>query len=91
MKLIDPITGKIECRICGVKHCANIRSNGGGAYYRVSWQCQHGRRFLDNGKVGNWSTQKEEFLKMELSYGTNDSDGKTTDLMKFIKKNSPKY
>jgi hypothetical protein len=40
MKLIDPSTGLMECRVCGGKHWANVRE--GGHYYRGNWQCQHG-------------------------------------------------
>ena len=40
MKLIDPSTGLMECRVCGEVSRANLR--GGGHYYRGSWQCQHG-------------------------------------------------
>jgi hypothetical protein len=37
MKLVDPYTGKMECRVCGAVHWANLR--GGGLYVRGSWQC----------------------------------------------------
>jgi hypothetical protein len=40
MKLIDPSTGVMECKICGRRHIANLR--GGGHYYRGSWQCLNG-------------------------------------------------
>jgi hypothetical protein len=42
MKLLDPSTGMMECRVCGSVHLANIRPHSGGYYYRGSWQCQNG-------------------------------------------------
>ena len=40
MKLIDPYTGEMECKVCGASHFANLRR--GGFYRRGSWQCLHG-------------------------------------------------
>ena len=40
MKLLDPITGLMECKACGSLHNANIA--GGGRYRRGSWQCRYG-------------------------------------------------
>ena len=40
MKLIDPSTGLMECRVCGSTHFANLKR--GGYYVRGSWQCQSG-------------------------------------------------
>jgi hypothetical protein len=37
MKLVDPGTGKMECKECGSVHWANLRT--GGHYFRGSWQC----------------------------------------------------
>jgi hypothetical protein len=42
MKLVDPSTGQMECKVCGSVQWANLR--GGGHYYRGSWQCQNGCR-----------------------------------------------
>lgn len=42
MRLIDPGTGRMECRVCGAEHHANIRPLSGGNYYRGSWQCANG-------------------------------------------------
>lgn len=42
MKLLDPYTGLMECRVCGERHLANVRPNSKGRYYRGSWQCQYG-------------------------------------------------
>jgi hypothetical protein len=42
MRLLDPYTGRMECKICGAEHLARIKPNSGGHYYRGSWQCQHG-------------------------------------------------
>jgi hypothetical protein len=40
MKLLDARTGLMECKVCGERHCANLREKG--KYYRGSWQCRHG-------------------------------------------------
>jgi len=45
MRLLDPNTGLMECKICGARHWANIKPDSGGKYYRGSWQCQNGCRF----------------------------------------------
>jgi hypothetical protein len=39
MKLIDPYTGEMECKVCGSTHFANIKPRSGGRFYRGSWQC----------------------------------------------------
>lgn len=42
MRLVDPRTGEMECRVCGATHFAMIRPNSNGHFYRGSWQCLHG-------------------------------------------------
>lgn len=42
MRLLDPNTGLMECKLCGARHTANIRPQSGGKYYRGSWQCAYG-------------------------------------------------
>ena len=37
MKLVDPYTGKMVCKVCGRVHFASIKS--GGKLHRGSWQC----------------------------------------------------
>lgn len=39
MKLIDPYTGRMRCKVCGSEHLASIKPNSNGRYYRGSWQC----------------------------------------------------
>lgn len=44
MKLIDPYTGEMECKVCGKRHFASLQSghdrkDGITRYYRGSWQC----------------------------------------------------
>lgn len=39
MKLLNPGSGLMECRVCKARHVANIRPNSGGRLYRGSWQC----------------------------------------------------
>jgi hypothetical protein len=42
MKLLDKNTGLMECKVCGVRHTANIKPDSNGKYYRGSWQWQNG-------------------------------------------------
>jgi len=47
MKLVDPETGLMVCKVCGEKHWACLqsgydRADGIARYYRGSWQCQNG-------------------------------------------------
>ena len=39
MKLLDPSTGLMECKVCGDRHFADLRD---GHYKRGSWQCLNG-------------------------------------------------
>lgn len=41
MKLIDRMTGLMECSVCGAIHYANIKPDSCGKYYRGSWQCHN--------------------------------------------------
>ena len=47
MKLLDVNSGLMQCKICGAQHCANIKPQSGGKFYRGAWQCQHGCKFED--------------------------------------------
>lgn len=42
MRLINPITGEMECKVCKSRHWANIKPRSGGQYCRGSWQCLNG-------------------------------------------------
>jgi hypothetical protein len=42
MKLIDPETGLMECKICGAKHWVQIRPDSKGKNYSGFWQCLNG-------------------------------------------------
>jgi hypothetical protein len=46
MKLIDPYSGRMQCKICGMEHVANLAP--GGFYRRGSWQCIYGCKFEDD-------------------------------------------
>ena len=37
MRLIDPQTGRMECKVCGSVHYPLMK--GGGRFPRGSWQC----------------------------------------------------
>ena len=41
MKLLNPSSGLMECRVCGSRHYALVKS---GRYRRGAWQCQNGCR-----------------------------------------------
>lgn len=51
MKLIEPSTGKMECKVCGSIHLANIKPNSEGLSFRNSWQCKNGCRVEDLERV----------------------------------------
>lgn len=36
MRLVNPSTGLMECRVCGQRHFAQVKN---GKYRRGSWQC----------------------------------------------------
>ena len=40
MKLVNPSTGEMVCKVCGSIHLAILKS--GGKYYRGTWQCHNG-------------------------------------------------
>lgn len=40
MKLLDPSSGLMECKICGARHNANLKE--GGKFTRGAWQCRNG-------------------------------------------------
>lgn len=40
MRLLNPMSGLMQCRICGFRHWASLREDG--KFYRGSWQCEHG-------------------------------------------------
>ena len=42
MKLIDPSTGLMECRVCGSRHNTNIKPDSRGRFYRGAWTCLNG-------------------------------------------------
>ena len=40
MKLVEPETGRMECKVCGSHHYASRKPNRfGGGWHRGSWQC----------------------------------------------------
>lgn len=51
MKLLDPRSGLMECRVCGATHTANIRPNSNGHFYRGSWQCINKCRLPEKKKA----------------------------------------
>ena len=51
MKLLDPSTGFMECKICGSVHFASLKS--GGFYQRGSWQCMNGCKMDDKEQAVN--------------------------------------
>lgn len=40
IKLIDPSSGLMECKVCGATHFASLQPDK-KRYYRGSWQCQN--------------------------------------------------
>ena len=50
MKLLDPSTGLMECKVCGRRHWANVRPESDGRFYRGAWQCLNGCRLKQDKK-----------------------------------------
>jgi hypothetical protein len=46
MKLLNPSSGLMECRVCGRRHHASLVGNG--HYRRGSWQCPNGCKRTDD-------------------------------------------
>jgi hypothetical protein len=42
MRLLDPFTGLMECKVCGTRHAALPGPGKTGRYARGSWQCVNG-------------------------------------------------
>ncbi len=49
MKLIDPSTGRMECKVCGSTHFGNYRESG--HFHRGNWQCLNGCTKEDYAKM----------------------------------------
>lgn len=49
MRLVNPDTGLMECKVCGARHQAQVKPDSGGKFYRGSWQCPNGCR-IEPGK-----------------------------------------
>jgi hypothetical protein len=56
MKLLDRYTGRMECKVCGREHYANIRPRSGGRYYRGSWQCLNGCKLPEQERAPDEAT-----------------------------------
>jgi hypothetical protein len=41
MKLMEPRTGEMQCKVCGHTHFALVQGNSDGRFKRGSWQCIH--------------------------------------------------
>ena len=56
MKLIDPSTGLMECKVCGSRHLSNLlpaykqKDGKSGFYYYGSWQCVNKCKLPDEEK-----------------------------------------
>jgi hypothetical protein len=59
-KLEIPLQGLMVCRICGSKKNIDYINAVKNGYPAGSWQCQHGCKFLEGGKVWNGKSQKIE-------------------------------
>jgi hypothetical protein len=42
MRLVDPFTNRMECRVCGGEHWAMIKPQSNGRFRRGAWQCSNG-------------------------------------------------
>jgi hypothetical protein len=57
MQLLDASTGLMECKVCGARHVAMVKSGGG--YQRGHWQCPHGCKLDDKVMEEPQQTQEE--------------------------------
>jgi hypothetical protein len=67
MKLLDPGTGLMECKVCGARHLASIRPDSGGRYYRGAWQCQNGCKLPEHKPFrlqDLTGKEREEYLRV---------------------------
>ena len=64
MRLVDPATGRMECKVCGSVHSASIKP--GGRYVRGSWQCRNGCKLTLVNTVNSRMTD----LRNEHATGT---------------------
>ena len=58
MKLIEPHTGKMECRFCGSVHWANLKHGGG--YHASSWRC-HNLSCSANEMI--WDVERQRWVR----------------------------
>lgn len=49
MRLLDERTQRMECRVCGAEHIAQL--DHGGAFKRGAWQCVNGCRLESKKKA----------------------------------------
>jgi hypothetical protein len=54
MKLLNPDSGLMECRVCGSRHWANLQR--GDFYHKDSWTCQYGCRLENSTNVDEFSS-----------------------------------
>lgn len=45
MKVVNPHTGLMQCKVCGCYHSPELRA--GGYFKRGSWQCLNGCKLED--------------------------------------------
>ena len=57
MRLVDPNSGLMECKVCGQTHYANLKE--GGSYKRGSWQCVNGCKLEDLEKAEKVESPKK--------------------------------
>ncbi|HZE87022.1 MAG TPA: hypothetical protein VE090_02330 [Methylomirabilota bacterium] len=41
-KLVNPVSGLMECIVCGSRWYASIKPASNGNYFRGAWQCPSG-------------------------------------------------
>jgi ribosomal protein L37AE/L43A len=61
MKWENQLLGLMVCKICGSKKHVDIRNAMVNRRWPMgSWQCQHGCKFLEGGKVWNGNSHRIE-------------------------------
>lgn len=62
MKLIDPYTGEMECKVYGEKHFASIKPLSNGKYHYGSWQCMNKCKLLELKSIPKGTDPKKAKL-----------------------------
>ena len=61
MKLVDPHTSELRCKVCGSVHWGMIKH--GGHFYRGAWQCAHGCKLPSRSEPLAWDGWSQAYIQ----------------------------